>query len=247
MRKTFNAKAAQAAGIAILAQHFDPHSDAYLLLGRINDSGYFVAWRSRHGKKLVDGTEFNGAGDARKHFERMIEEGERSEHPSIEKDWQQEAVYAWEEKFLFPQARTIDEAEVAALTRQISRHYKIPVSELVWGEDYEEEEGVELYRGDIDIISFLHEMAHHVHDHLQKGDVPALHGPGFVMTAIELYHRYAGIDIRHLTESAAAKNILGDPTTTGHILSLSKTGKANDNDGSDKKPGQPPAPKIAPG
>lgn len=246
MRKAFNAKAAKAVGVEILKRHFDPHADAYLLLGRTRGiPEHFVAWQSRHRKNIVDGTCFDTGAAARQHFERMIEDQERSEHPQIEKDWQQDAVYAWEEEFIFPLCRTLAKHEVQALTRRIARDYKISVGELVWGEEYDEEDGIALYRGDIDDISFLHEMAHHIHDHRQNGDIPAAHSPGFVAVAIELYHRYAGIDRNRLIESAAAKNILGDPGESRLILKDIEIGAAdrNANRGKPRKP--PHEPKLA--
>ena len=110
MKKSFNAKAAQAAGVEILKRHFDPHADAWLLLGRVNNtSDYFVAWQSRHNDALVDGRRFDKAPEAQQHFEYMVESDERSEHPYIEKDWQQDTVYAWEEEFIFPLSRTLDD------------------------------------------------------------------------------------------------------------------------------------------
>ena len=244
MKKSFNAKAARILDTETLKRHFDPHADAWLVLGRVNGtSDYFVAWQSRHCDALVDGKRFNKASEAQQHFESMIESDERSEHPYIEKDWQQDTVYDWEEEFIFPLSRTLDDQEIKTLTRRIARDYKIPASELVWGEDYEEDEAdIETYKGNIDIISFLHEMAHHVHDHQQNGNIAAHHSPGFVAVAIALYHRYAGIELEHLGVSACSKKILGDPAEARLILISIETGIKNGSHGNNKefKPAQRP-------
>lgn len=218
MINAFNVKAANAVDTVILERYFNPHADAYLVLGRLSGSfGYFFAWESRHKKGFVDGVSFKGEKEARKYFDSMVEDPRYSDHPWIEKDWQVEAVYAWEAEYLDAFSKFLSEAEVTDLMRRIARDYRISLEDLVWGEEETDaQNGVES-------ISFLHEMAHHVHDRNEGGDVPVLHAPGFVRCAMELYHRYAGIDPGFLAQSAAAKNILGDPDEIPHIIADIRT------------------------
>lgn len=246
MRRIFNGKAANAADAVVLKRHFNPHADAYLVLGRLPEpDGHFFAWESRHKKGFVDGVCFDTENEARKYFESMVRDPRYSDHPRIEKDWQADAVYEWEDESLAAFSQDLDEAGLKELTRRIARDYKIPPEDLVWGE-WDEESGEAIDRGDsTDNISFLHEMAHHIQDYREDGDIPALHAPGFVVCAIELYHRYAGIDSDFLIRSAAAKNILGDADEIPHIIADIQTKKEHGDHVREFKRKEPEPPKAS--
>lgn len=255
MRKAFNAKAAQAAGVKIIEQHFDPHLDALFVLGRAAGGGYFTAWQSRHRDDLVHGVSFPDRASARAHFEDAVIAGERSNHRYFRRDWQKLAVYAWEQEHIGPRSKMIDMAAAKALVKEVCADYDVPLPRLRWEADgqpdYYDPDSRELFFGSHNDGCLLHELAHHIHtirhEELDDDneDMPP-HSPAFVYYAIALYDRYAGIDMNGLIESAAARNILGPPEAAGHIQNIRKTGTANDNHGARKGPGRGNAPQIAP-
>lgn len=77
--------------------------------------------------------------------------------------------------------------------RQIAEDYDIDCPRLKWGEFTDHSE----YDEDDNIILFGEQQGPH-------------HSPGFVSIAIELYHRYAGADLKMLEESAGKAGLLGD-------------------------------------
>lgn len=214
MKKAFNAKAVQASSVDIIQKHYDPNLDGYLMLGKVRDTGeFFVAWKSRHKENLVDGKSFETEAAAAEYYKKLLDDGDLTARRSLTKDFQKQAVYDWEDDSLLPRGAKITEKEARALIRKIAHDYDVPVPDLEW-EEFTNVSGYDddtIYMGARDNISLLHEMAHHLHEYKVIGDdeLPP-HSPGFVAIALALYHRYAGIDLAYLNDTAQAKNILGD-------------------------------------
>lgn len=216
MKKDFRAKAAAAASLDILHKHFDPQMDAWLLLGKFKTGkGYAVAWESRHRPGLVDCETFDSKTDAEWRFDEIVATAERSEDPIFEKDFQKQAVYDWEDEDIMPLAQKISEKAARALLRRAAQDYGVPVPSLEWENftNHSEYDDGTIWFGARDNISLLHEMAHHIqeqHDGEDNGLAP--HASAFVRMAMELYHRYAGINETLLKQTAARRDILGDET-----------------------------------
>jgi|GEM_PF-1365531 len=240
MKRHFAAKAAPATTCVILECYFDPHLDAYLVLGKINDSTeYFTGWKSRHKDSIVDTRGFSNEAVARKRFNTMIEEDELSGHPSLLKDYQKQRVYDWEEKMLMPHSKKINEKNARALINKIALDYGMSAPRLKWRKftNYSKYDSEAIYFGARDNISLLHEMAHHIHDHaICFDDSLPHHSSGFVHCAIELYARYADIDPKFLLSSAHNKEILGDPAQSQAIMPVQPTGKRAKGNGRRKAP-----------
>ncbi len=208
--------------LTVLAQHYDSHADSYLVLGKRKNrtkslKRYVVAWRSRHRDQFAVCHYFTDSHSAEQYFNDVVYDEDRPDHPLLQKDWQKKAVYDWEQKTLIPHSRKINEKQARVLLQKVSRECGMKSPRLVWdkpaeGSSYDIDDHV-IHFGHRDNISLLHEMAHVLYKHdldESETDIPTTHSPGFVWTAIELYHRYAGINLNYLIIMAAQQNILGD-------------------------------------
>jgi hypothetical protein len=199
---------------------FTPDTDSYFVRGRIPGRGsprpFFTGWISRHRpERIYSLRRFMDRGSARLAYEKNCAEQKLSGHRSLTRDWQQQRVYEWEGLFVYPLGEKIDEKQARAMIARICRAEGIPRPKLFW-EKHTDNSWVfpddnELHFGHRDTVGLLHELAHLVHEGRRDPEQPlAVHGPTFVWTAIELYHRHGGIDLSYLIRSAAKSGLLGD-------------------------------------
>lgn len=207
--------------VTVARRHYNPCPDAYLCLGRLNASpsigDFVVGWHSRSkllGNHLREPHRFLDEASAARHFLRVIREGELPASPTLYRDWQKQAVYKWEQTFCEPHGVRLDKAQGEAIIRKVSRDYGIAPPKLVMRPENSHSEfnsdSNQIAFGHRDSITLLHELGHAVTAPLHEGNDMAYHGPIFVWKAIELYHRYANIELNHLIISATQRDIIGD-------------------------------------
>ena len=222
-------KSVKVKAMDVSARFYDAQADAYLVVGRIPASkkSYAVGWHSRHCDTLVEPALFAIKKEAQRAFNRAAAHpDEKPDHDSFVKDWQEDGVNQWEETLLMPGTRKITQADARALLRRVSRDYGMPPPRLVW----KKPGGASEYDPDLheipfshrDNISLLHEMAHAIDEHAAASDaLRPNHGPAFVWIAIELYHRYAGMNLNFMIVSAAQHHLLGDIHENQQVFTLS--------------------------
>ena len=210
--------------LAITDRHYNRHTDSYVVMGRMGAGAgqpktarpWAVAFVSRHREtKMCNVRRFMDEGSARRAFGEVIAAQEFPHHRSLTADWQKERVYGWEGDFVYPHKRGIGAREARALIARVSADYGIEPPLLVmerktdcsWYEPVDHE----IHFGHRDTVGLLHELAHAVYELNRDEELPIPdHSPGFVWTAIELYHRYAGLDLSYLVVSAGSRGLLGD-------------------------------------
>ena len=218
--------------IDILKRHYCVHTDAYLVMGQRHSTPkcapYIVGWiprapaaKTNMGNEILSSHHFMDIDSAQITFNTEMTDHELLMGAAFTNDHQQYAVYEWENNILIPAAEPIKRNNAAALVEQISNDYKMPVPKLIWAAHTNHSEYDEcdhwIRFGHREKISLLHEMAHALYHERRDGDTYANHCPGFVWTAIELYHRYAGVDLHLLVSSAMDKKLLGDVNASQYI------------------------------
>ncbi len=203
--------------LRVLKKHFDPAIDGYLVLGRRKQGAarpYVVGWHSRHkDTRFVSRKSFSTIAKAKEHFNEAARGESTPVHKTFLRDWQDNDVYLWEEGCLQDKAATITQEQAAALIQTVSKDYGIEPPALVWlkrntkrSSFLESENRIKF--GHRDNIALLHELGHAIQCHYR--DRESDHGPPFVWIAIELYHRYAGLNLPYLVATAKQKGLLGD-------------------------------------
>ncbi len=203
---------------------FHTHADACLVRGILRDevarpraARHVVGWIARAAPQtLLAPRRCLDAASAIRVFQETLETDDVPPALVRARDWQKKRVYDWENELLVPQAEPVEGVKTArAILRQVARDLAIPCPKLVWrepgGEDSEYDDDChEISFGHREKISLLHEMAHAVHAVRTGERLGPHHSPGFVWIAIELYHRYADVDLWFLVQSAAHRDLLGD-------------------------------------
>ncbi|MDB5490771.1 MAG: hypothetical protein JWO78_620 [Micavibrio sp.] len=203
-----------------------PDVDAFLIRGFRPGLGQnlpraIVGWLRRSNPAgLIDAQSFFDIPSSMRSYKAIQESGDFPEELFAAKDLQQRSVYAWEDKMLIPDfdAPIATLATAQKIARKVSRDLDIPCPKIIWVDTADENEDGSTYDSDSHTIEFrhrsllalLHELAHAVHSkktHDENNQVH--HSPGFVWQAINLYNRYAGIDLDYLVQSAAIAEILG--------------------------------------
>ena len=206
--------------LEILKKHFDARIDGYFVFAKNKDQNslqkYVVGWYSRHQEnELASYKAFTDASSAHQYFKEQLDNETAPRNAVFNKDFQDNDVYSWEEKYVEPQALTITPKQAKAMIKKVCDDYDIPEVMLKWkkmqGASYYIEEDNKIEFGHRDNISLLHELAHAIHAH--DTDNGANHNPSFVWIAIELYHRYAGLDLGYLITTAIQSGLLGDVNT----------------------------------
>lgn len=204
--------------------HYYPDFDVFLIRGDRPGTGKrlprsIVGWMQRtNPDKLIETKSFPDIASAMKAF-RDIELSRHFPESFMDmKDRQVRKVYDWEDRILSPDYdREIkDPQNTKKLLQRISREMGIRCPKLVWAEnrshsEYDEDSNVIVF-GHRSLMPLLHEMAHAIHKQKleeEDNDNPIHHSPGFVWHAIDLYHRYGGIELDYLVQSAASAGILG--------------------------------------
>ncbi len=191
--------------------------DGYLILGRNRDETtlkrWVVGWYSRHSPtRLARRKSFADEESARAMLDVAYQTALSPAHEKFSKDWQKHTVYLWEDIDLAGHQIELTRQEARALVAKVCDDYNIEPPELVWSQKKGSEYFPASHRirfGHRDLISLLHELAHAIHlhtDNLSKAD----HSPPFVWIAIELYNRYAGVNLQYLITTAQREGLLGD-------------------------------------
>lgn len=223
---------------------FDPHADAYLVYGRVllknTLKNHVVGWQLRRGDdRLLDPHYFLDEQSAARFYTDTISSDYQPERKKLEKDWQQETLYRWEEDTLESYLVTLNKNEIADLVRQVANDHGIKTPAITWRkeDDYSEYRPTShtIAFGHRDNISTLHEMAHALQEYTHDRRNVAHHAPGFVWIAIELYHKYAGVPLNTLITTANKYDLLGDLEADQTPLRLPrKKARKNTSQGQDK-------------
>jgi hypothetical protein len=211
--------------LEILKRHYDARADAYLTLARVKDSGgrsasprpYALGWQPRAPQiahRLHEARRYMDEGTARRALARILDEEELPKSGATMPDWQQELVYAWEGDFCCPNMKAINEDEARAIIRVVARDYGMKPPKLIMTQDRDSSAYIgpdhTIRFGHRDNIGLLHELAHAVCEPKIEDTEAAAHSPLFVWTLIELYHRYAGLNLNYMIISAASRGLTGD-------------------------------------
>lgn len=195
---------------------YHPHADAWLVLGRDAKGRFATGWIARQNpEKIISCRRFLDEASAQAAYMEILEEDSIPDALTTAPDWKKQALYDWEDDNLSGVRRELkNAAQGRKLLRQIAEDYDIDCPRLKWGEftdhsEYDEDDNVILF-GARDNTTLLHEMAHAIHIAQLGEQQGPHHSPGFVSIAIELYHRYAGADLKMLEESAGKAGLLGD-------------------------------------
>lgn len=181
---------------------------------------YIVAWQPRGNDYLYEEQKFSNKKSAKAAFQRAVEYIDEPEMELFQEDRQQQAVYDWEEISADPFAITLDFKTLRKINRQVAKDYNMETPKLRFIEEGQSstydpsDHSIEL--SDKTNITLLHEIAHAIVNVKcsYEGREHAAHSPLFVWTVIELYHRYAGLDLTGLILSASQRNLLGDMSAT---------------------------------
>lgn len=194
---------------------YHPHADAWLVQGRAKGI-HIIGWVARQRPETVAHVRrFLDEASAAKAFSATIRTDDVPEALVMAQDWQQSRVYRWEDKHVLKFGRILDSpGKARSLMRRIAQDYGIECPKLCWTEhnghsEYDADDNF-INFGDRNSMTLLHEMAHAIHAQRLGEQMGPHHSPGFVEVAIELYHRYGGIDTPVLTETAGKAGILGD-------------------------------------
>lgn len=206
--------------ITVLREIYDPHLDGYLVAGKLKfrasetKNPYIVAWRSRLEQRLVYKTFLPTKGALSKYFSHIDMNDDYPDMGLFKMARLQERVYKWEAAHVLPYTEKITHRQAHDIVRQVATNYGIEKPTLKWlpeGTISSYAEGFNRIKfSHRDKIRLLHEMAHAIHCNDPEHEKGALHSPAFTRIAIELYHRYAGIDLPHLLVTANQYGILGD-------------------------------------
>lgn len=209
--------------VRIIRKHYVPENDCYVFYGKRSDDRtigkYIAGWFARGSGIIMHRKTFLDAGSAREYYRQECCEKMPPDHDHTERDFNQQAVYNWEAKYVDPLTSEIDEAGARALVTKIAQDYGIPVPAFKWIEvDHELDDGEPgsfyhaeehaMYFGHRDRMTLLHETAHAIESCFAQ-DTPH-HGPAFVWVVIELYNRYGGLSLPYLVTTAHQKGVLGD-------------------------------------
>ena len=220
--------------LTIQESFFHAFADATIVRGILRDGEehragqHIVGWVPRATpEKLIAPRRYLDSASASAALAAALQEDEIPSALRNAKDWQKRRVYEWEDKLLVSQVEGfLDQRQARKLLQRISRDFGVPCPKLIWGDnanlsEYDEDSN-EIFFRHRDKITLLHEMTHSIVNERLGDDSGPDHSPGFVWLAIELYHRYAGIDLAFLIQSAAHRDILGNVIATGPDISASK-------------------------
>lgn len=204
--------------IEIKDRVYDANYDLYVVFGIAHSAKirpYVVAWQSRENPNLVEIEQYEKEDLAQSCFNKAACGEIRPTKPNFTKDHHRLSVYKWENIYIEPYSREMNEIDIAALIHKASKAYNIPIPSFEIDSDAElstySDEDHHIILRDADTMTTLHEMAHAIHaqgDHYENADIA--HAPQFTWILIDLYHRYMDISIQHLVISAVQSNLLGD-------------------------------------
>jgi hypothetical protein len=187
-------------GLEILARHDHEFSGARLILARTAQgeeaSAFIAAWAAPWQKTIADYRSFANEAEARAAFDEMRKEKPPAT-PSLTRDFQRSAVYAWEERHIDPTNMPMTPEQMERVIQRISRDFAIDVPKFKYREPRSRDGAVSSYQPGAHAIEMqhkklsyvLHEAAHAI-DIAGNGNVWAHHGPSFVRTLIRLADTY---------------------------------------------------------
>lgn len=212
--------------IEIVERIYDPHMDLYAVFGRAveaHPAPFVLAWQKRGKTKLRDIERFADWKTAKDAFNDAVTGDHFPKSKKFYNDDQQQKVYAWEYMCVEPYAQKLNKREARALVKAVSKDYGMKSPKVTFTKNGDtstyapNDHAIELREHDN--ITVLHELAHAIHnkENERSGRDHIHHAPQFVWLAIELYQRYAGLDMQEMVISAYQNNLLGDLSAT-HFL-----------------------------
>lgn len=212
--------------IILIDRHYQRKIDAWLVLGQKRQDRellpVFVAgWQPRLAtNKLFTVKKFFDLESAQLYFRKTLHRDKSPKDKLFSRDLQKKNVYAWEDKHLDRYDCMLKDKDATRdLVRQIAKDYKTKKPFLVLGKngrDHYDPDDDKLQIGTLSLLRLLHEMTHMLNTQFSdESENGPDHGPAFVWMAIELYHRYAGLDLNYLVETAAQRDLLG-PLNESH-------------------------------
>ena len=199
------------------------YTDLYVVFGKKSRPGskniFFVGWQINESEKPNIFKNFRNKERATLIFNRVSRGKIEPPKQLLKSDPLKNRLYDWEDEYAVSYARPVTKSEARALINRVSEDYGMDSPELKWietGEDstyFLAEHIIELAHHNEAII--LHEMAHAITDwNAERLDRESTHhSPSYAWTLIELYHRYLGLDLQTLVQSANKYGILGDDNT----------------------------------
>lgn len=208
------------ADLKILREFYDPYNDYLIILGRAPKTKktigrYVVGFCHRSEQKITDMERFLDRDSANERLEAIVAGFEMPENSKmLLKDWQQNDVYAWEEKFIAPYSPRLTRQQTRDIVAKVCADLGMEEPKLYWTRpkpySWYDEEDHSIHLGHRDLCTVLHELAHaYVSLKEDAPEVHTNHAPAFVWAAIELYSRYAGFSTDYLVQSAHMADLLG--------------------------------------
>jgi hypothetical protein len=196
--------------LEIVAADIHEISGATLVLAYKNGA-YGIGWAAPWQRRISAYHTRPDEKSARRLFEDMYENNPPAT-PSLCRDWQRNAVYAWEESTLDRTDTRMKPAEMEQVIRRIASdfnlaaaptiEYRKPAGNAKNPASYYEHEREHIRMANRKLSHILHEAAHAI-DMQKNGNVWAGHGPSFVRTLITLAERYQPWhDPAHLEKTA---------------------------------------------
>jgi len=196
---------------------YDPFADLYIIFGhsvKRRDKPFCVAVQLRENGKLTKPRSFKHSQSARSYFNAvatgMIEPEMCIRDPLIQE------VYDWENNSLNYHLKPLSKNEAKALAKRVAEDYGFETPKINFqsngNSNYYFPDTNEICLVNVDNLTLLHELAHALVEYqseiMEREYIN--HSPQFVWNAIELYQKYAGIDLQYLVRTASSYNILGD-------------------------------------
>lgn len=195
-------------------------SGATLILAQTEGGPFIIGWAApwqRHITVYHTRTDEKSALRLYKSMARL----DPPDTPSLCRDWQRNAVYAWEESTLDKTDTRLKPAEMQQVIRRISSDFNLAAAPTLSYEkpaaavknpgSYYAPHNRHISMGNRKLSHVLHEAAHAL-DMQENGNVWAAHGPSFVRTLLMLAEKYQPWhDPHELEKSARAAGLLIAP------------------------------------
>ncbi len=173
-------------------------SGARLIIARAqgDQTRFVVAWVAAWQKTIFTYNLRKDRREAEKIF-RKLRKNPPPVTPSLQRDWQQNKVYAWEEAILDKRGTNLTTEQMERVVRRISKDFNIAAPDFGYKKPRSNQQTIGTYDTEEHQILMnykklnylIHELAHAI-DMKVNGNKWAGHGPGFVRTLIHLADKY---------------------------------------------------------
>lgn len=204
--------------LLILQEHRHALSGARLILAREEKRGkinFITAWVAPWQRTIRDFTRHSSEDLAISCFEEL-KNADPPVTPSLKRDWQQGAVYKWEEKTIRRHDSDLSREHMKKIVSLVAKEFNLATvpeisarkKHLQWLADYNDEtHSIRVHNGRWRLSYVLHEMAHAIDTKL-NGNKWADHGPSFMRTLLAVIEKYKyWHDADDLEKSASASGL----------------------------------------